>query len=353
MSDEKNQQRHNKNKPAMRSNRPVSALPVPHIPSGLQRNTDLDAMDRELSDIARPTPAIEAVGDKLPGFESALVAMQAQEYVVGEIYKVAIQNFQKSENNARMFYLAHEVDEMSQSLLQNGQDTPALGYVRDGRIVILDGQKRYQAAVSAGLSQLEVKITEKPESEASEYEASRRVNLVRSSQTAIDDAFVWRKLMERGVYRSQDELALRLGEKKEKVSKIIGITRIPERMIRLMLDHERTATWSVAYLVSTIFDAKRINDMGQDKVEDLAMEVIDEIVKKDLTKSQVEVLVSRKLQGPVKRATAESTPIRFGDNKGEIKVFPERGQLDLSFKGLDAQKIENLKATIERALVSS
>jgi len=291
-----------------------------------------------------------AVEPKVSGFQAAELGRTPTLYEVGQNYKLPLQMFQRSENNARVFYLPSELDEMSRSLQKQGQDYPTLGYLKDGKIVLTDGQKRFQAAANGGLFELEVKIIATPATEADEYEASRRVNIERSAQTGLDDAFKWRSLMERGVYKSQEELAERLELKKEKVSKILGITRIPERLVRQMLDHRQTSSWTIAYLVSTIFDPKRIEEQGVDSIENLAQEVVDEIIKKDLNKSQVEALVSKKIQGPKKRSQPETMPVKFGDFKGEIKTFPNRGQLDMTFRGLPEDKISLLRETLEKVL---
>lgn len=335
-----------KNKPVMR--KPITqplpsksdSLPKAIIPL-LQRSQDQEAME---SALGKTTPS------KPSGFQAAEIARAPGTYIVGQTYKLPLHMFQKSENNARVFYLPNEIDDMSKSLQVAGQDYPVLGYFKDGKIVLTDGQKRFQGAANGGLFELEVKIIAEPESESVEYEASRRVNIERSTQSGIDDAYKWQSLLQRGVYKSQDELADRLNLKKEKVSKILGITRIPERLIRQMLDNEQASNWSVAYLVSTIFDAKRIAEKGEDKIETLAQEVVDEIVKDGLSKRQIEALIAKKIQGPNKRTQPETSPIKLGEWKGEIKSFPSRGQLDLSFKGLTEEKVVLLRERLEEVL---
>lgn len=337
----------NDKRPAMRKPVPVGlppaaapSTPISIIPK-LHRSNDQVAMEIALGGAVEP---------KVSGFQAAELGRTPTLYEVGQNYKLPLQMFQRSENNARVFYLPSELDEMSRSLQKQGQDYPTLGYLKDGKIVLTDGQKRFQAAANGGLFELEVKIIATPATEADEYEASRRVNIERSAQTGLDDAFKWKSLMERGVYKSQEELAERLELKKEKVSKILGITRIPERLVRQMLDHRQTSSWTIAYLVSTIFDPKRIEEQGADSIENLAQEVVDEIIKKDLNKSQVEALVSKKIQGPKKRSQPETMPVKFGDFKGEIKTFPNRGQLDMTFRGLPEDKISLLRETLEKVL---
>jgi ParB family transcriptional regulator, chromosome partitioning protein len=336
-------------KPVMRPRTPAQhqplVVPTAVIPK-IQKNDDQEEMSQALS-VQTPSAML---ANKPTGFEAANIALASQELVVGQIYKLPLHRFQKSPNNARVYYLSTELDEMSESLSSKGQDTPAIGYVRDGKIVLTDGQKRFQAAANAGILELEVKVTETPASDADEYETSRRVNEVRSGQNGIDDAYRWKDLLARGVYSSQDELAERNNLKKEKVSKIMGITRIPERLLRMMLDHEKARAWSTAYLISTMFDDKKLSEMGAESVEKLAEEVIEEIIKKELNKAQVEALIPKKLNGPQRRAHAVSMPVKFGEWKGELKVFPGRGQLDMSFRNLPEAKVIELEDLLKRFL---
>jgi ParB family chromosome partitioning protein len=47
---------------------------------------------------------------------------------------------------------------------------------------------------------------------------------------------------------------------------------------------------------------------------------------------------------------AESMPVKFSGTKGTLKVFPSRGQLDLSFKGLSEEKLAELRQSVEKML---
>lgn len=318
----------------------------------ITRSTDQDKMAEALGLPGSLAPSPVAAAPASNGFAAAAQALDASGYVLGQTYDIPLHLLQKSDNNARVFYQVEELDEMGRSLAAKGQDIPAVGYVNEqGRVVLTDGQKRFQAATSAGLTSLKVKIDPTPENHAAEYETSRRINLERSSQTAIDDAMRWKDLLDRRVYVSQDELSERLKVDKSIVSRVLGINRIPHRLLRAMSDHEKTRGMSVAYLISGLFDEKKIED--KEKAERMAEEVIDETQKGELSRTQVEALIAKKLRGPQSRQSPESTPVRFGPTKGIIKVFPERGQLDMSFRDLPTEKVTELKQIIEKALQAS
>lgn len=322
-------------------------------PSLIRRNTDQSAMQAALGS----GPKIQSEAGSFPSQTIATDSESSEQFVIGQTYAVPLYKLQKSENNARVFYSGEELDEMSKSLSEKGQRIPAIGYHRDGRVIVIDGQKRFQAATNAGMSSLQVMLIEPPVSESEEYEESRRINLQRSSQTPLDDAVRWQAMIAKGTYVSQDQLAERMGVSKANISKTLGINRIPERLLRMMSDHPQTRAMTIAYEISNIFAAETFKDKGNghppttpDEAEYLAQEVIEETIKKEMGRAQVKALIDNKLQGPRTRERAESTVIKYGENKGTLKVFPSRGQLDLSFKDLPLNKVEELKTRIEQML---
>jgi ParB family chromosome partitioning protein len=194
-----------------------------------------------------------------------------------------------------------------------------------------------------------VLVVAPPSSESEEYEESRRINLTRSSQTALDDAVRWKAMIDKGIYGSNGELAKRLEVSDSNVSKTLAITKIPERLLRAMTDHPKTRTLSIAYEISRIFNSEKFQASPED-ADYLAQEVIDEIKKKDMGRDQVQALINSKLEGPKQRMRAEAAIVKYGETKGTLKVYPSRGQLDLSFRDLPEGKVNELKDRIEKML---
>lgn len=312
-------------------------------PVFFKRNSDQASMAAALA-AGNDSPAPSAEQSR-----SGFSALSSTVYVVGQTYDVPLHKLQRSENNARVFYSPEELDNMSKSLQANGQDVPAYGYVLNDKIVVVDGQKRFQASTSGGLPTLKVLITDAPEDEREEYEASRRINSERSTQTSLDDAFRWKGLLARGVYKSQVELAKRMQVDESVVSRILKINRIPERILRNMSVQAQVQHWTIAYEISNIFADPAFTDAPDDAAV-LCEDVIAQIVKNDMSRPQVMALINSKLKGPKTRDRAESSNVKYGDAKGTLKVFPSRGQIDLSFKGLPATKVEELRLRIEQML---
>lgn len=313
-------------------------------PTLIRRNTDQSAMQRALDGGAVAADTGPSTVALIPSQDDATTI-----YVVGQNYNVPLFVLQKSENNARVFYSAEELDEMSKSLKDEGQDIPAIGYVKNGRIILVDGQKRFQAATNAGLPTLKVLIAPTPASESEEYEESRRINLHRSAQTALDDAVRWKSMLAKGIYKDPEDLSDRLGLTKGTVSKVLGLNRIPDRLLRMMSDHPQTRALTIAYEISVIFNAAKFTT-APEQAEYLAQEVIEETAKRELNREQVQFLIRSKIEGPKTRTRGESHVVKYGETRGTLKVFPARGQLDLTFRNLAHEKVEELRERIEQML---
>ena len=333
-----------------------------------KKKFDLDAAFDELADAAetftdnRFSHAADVLASEPNGLAAHTGRVQSansegkapsmeQELVEGQTYALPLYRFSRSENNARHFYSPEELDDTATSLREKGQDVPVIGYLKDTKIVLVDGGKRLQAATSAGIETLKVQIRSRPESDAEEYEQSRRVNISRSTQTPIDDAIKWNELLKRGVYATHDELGERNGVDRSMVTRTLALNAVPDRILRMMNMHEKTRSLSTAYEICRIFT--KLKD-DPEKASQIAEEVIEEIRKEALNRNDAKTLIDGRLEPPEKakrtRETPSSTDVKFGEAKGVLKVFPAKKKLDLSFTGLELDQINQLKELIEQML---
>jgi ParB family chromosome partitioning protein len=268
------------------------------------------------------------------------------EFEVGKTYEIPLTRLVASKNNARVFYAQAELMEMGQSLQDNGQDIPAVGYVRDHEVVIVDGQKRLLSAAVATLKTLKVRIEETPDSEREEYEQSDRINNNRSGHTALDNAVRWQDLLDRNVYADQAELCASKKMSPATLSKVLGLNRIPKKLMGQMANYAQTSALSIAYEISQIFAHEKFKDAAAE-AETLAAEVIQEVGPNGLSREATVALIKLKLEGPKHRARPETTTFKHGAASGSLKVFASRGQLDLSFKGVEEKRMDDLKRRVE------
>lgn len=336
--------------------------PIARLNSGAQRpvtppaiqigpNTDTANMQKALSEQAPPSsPTSDSNLDRFQPLHRVSDSLDVNLLQLGKSYEIPVALVSGAENNARVFYKPDEVEQMGMGLTKDGQIVPAIGYVKDGQVKLMDGQKRLNACLLYKIPTIKVQIDPPPASDIEEYETSRLINSDRSTQTVFDDAVRWADFLQKGQYSSQEEICSRLKLNKSTVSKTLGLNRIPNALKRQMLEFDNTSSLSVAYEVSTIFS--NATEENQEALEHMAEEVIQNIQKKSLSYLKAMELVKSKLNGPKTRIRGQSAPIKFGDYKGTIMTVPEKGAFTMSFTGLteeDLQKLQTLATNILNA----
>lgn len=114
------------------------------------------------------------------------------------------------------------------------------------------------------------------------------MNTARSEQTCLDDAERWKQLLDNGTFRNLEDIANHLGTSVPTVSKTLSISTIPVRLLTRMREHKATYSLRVAVEIARIFGEKSPRqsaggrELSQDDLEQIAEEVIDEAVKKEL-----------------------------------------------------------------------
>ena len=294
---------------------------------------------------ATPTPSAGAQNGPLT----------ASSLVVGQVYELPIALLDSNPYGARFFYRAENIDKVGSSMSEDSQLVPVNGFVNGERVELYDGETRLRSARSTGKPTLLVKIDTPPADALDQHRRSSLFNSVRSNHSHLDVAVRLKQFLDTGIYASQEEVGrLYLDEQgqpigPQRASMYLRIAAIPLSFLQLMSEKDNTSTFTAAYEIGAIFQSASYRSRPED-VGVMAREVIKEIQDKELGKVQIKALVQAKLDGPQPRQRAESFPVKFAGTKGTLKVFPSRGQLDLSFKGLPEEKLTELRDAVEKLL---
>jgi len=286
--------------------------------------------------------------------EPEAIAESVEQMAVGTIWRVPVQMVADSPFNARVWYDIEEVDVVVNSLTKNGQDVPVAGFVEDGKVIVIDGSKRLRAARHAGLPYIRAEIKAKPSSLKDLYLTSRRMNMERSPQTPFDDAVRFKALLEAGEYPDQSSLGAAVGMSQPAVSATLSLNKIPASVMRVMREErnknneQKLCQLNFGVELARLFDGTGTEGKN---TEELAIDVAREIVAKDLSVKQARDLVSSRLQGKKNRATAETDSVKYAGGAGTLKVFQEKGQIDLSIKDVSRERVEELRQKL-RALLA-
>lgn len=329
--------------------KPTKAKPI----LGIRPSNDTELMRSFVPGMAPgqsgPSPTAEAAS--APAHAPHQAPPAATDFAVGSVIDVPLHLIAENDWGARVFYSAEEIDEMAASL-RDGQNVDAAGYVDGGRVILDDGQKRARGARVAGLATLRVRIDPPPSSPLQAYLRSRKYNAHRSNETVLDNAVRWSKLLAERAVDSQGALATTLGVKDSELSMVLGLNRIPPRVQSHMKERPRACVKSIAFLIGTMFSRRsdKALDIEPEKLEDIAIDIIERIQTDELTRAQVDRLIAARTTPPRQRSRPETREIHFGQAKGTIKVFPTKGQLEFSIKGVPQERLDGLRIALEGAI---
>lgn len=280
--------------------------------------------------------------------------MDLMSATIGSIVRVPIHLIDPNPLSPRHIYTNEEVDRLAQTL-PKGQDVAANGYVKNGRLQLIDGGTRLRAAKISGLDFLDVKIEEAPPDMLALYIRARMLNDQRSETTALDFALSIKALLEQGIVKSHRELIDKVpGPKGTKmsetmVSEYMRIAKMPEAVQKRMSENPETSTAIALYCVSELF-AKDLDAAELEGRRQIAFDIIAEIKDKHLSRHQIVALVKSKLAGPTQRERSTVLPIDFNGKKAQMRIFAKKGKLELEMSGLNDTEMSQVKTAITRTM---
>ncbi len=142
----------------------------------------------------------------------------------------------------RMNFSGPELQEMVESVKNQGVVTPLLVSREQGGYRLIAGERRWRAAQKAGLSRVPVVVREVTEREM--MEVALIENLHRKDLNPIEEALAYRRLLEE-MGTTQDELARRLGKDRSTIANSLRILTLSGAMQqdvmegRLSMGHAR------------------------------------------------------------------------------------------------------------------
>jgi ParB family chromosome partitioning protein len=123
-----------------------------------------------------------------------------------------------------------DLTELKASIVEKGIIEPLIVRPRGERYGIIAGERRYQAAVQLGLTELPVVLRAADESES--IELALVENLQRKNLTAFEEAEALQALVEAFAY-THAQLARRLGKSRTSITESLSLTAMPEEVQRL------------------------------------------------------------------------------------------------------------------------
>ncbi|MCC7005913.1 MAG: ParB/RepB/Spo0J family partition protein [Ottowia sp.] len=260
-------------------------------------------------------------------------------YQVGGVYEVEVGQIKSNPFNPRAVYTSSAVNDMAQSMSNNGQRVSATAYVNDhGEVVLIEGETRLRGARAAGLPTLRVEIRPRPASDRELYEEARAANVERRDQSPLDDAIKWKELIEKKIYPTQVALAKALNLGEDHVSRTMSLANLPHRIIHSVAENTELLNHKMLNAIREYWAVKGDED---------TLELILEVAKTGMGYRDVVARRKSAVKGPVKRPRSKIEKLTFRGAKGEFKSFEEGGRIQLVLNGLSVDAAEEIGEKIK------
>lgn len=311
------------------------ATPAARYMEEANRPSALDArlMQREVASAPQATvPAPQATASVAtqaqPQVETAGASESSAEAAPHHLDEVPIELVHPNPNQPRMHFNKEELDELALSIEKDGLLQPILVREDAEGYEIIAGERRWQASQLAGLKKVSVRIKEADDMKV--LELALIENLQRSDLNPIEEAYGYKRMMERG-NRTQSEVASAVSKGRSTIANALRLLDLPEDAQQMLYEEKITAGHARAILAIP-------SDEGRAKLtEKLAKEKLSVREAESLAR----LIAGREKQknNPVKkppkprffRRAAKDLSESF-DTKVQVRSVNGKNKIEIEFK---------------------
>ena len=228
------------------------ATPAARYMEEANRPSALDArlMQREVASapqatVPAPQATASAVTQAQPQVETAGAPESSAEAAPHHLDEVPIELVHPNPNQPRMHFNKEELDELALSIEKDGLLQPILVREDAEGYEIIAGERRWQASQLAGLKKVPVRIKEADDMKV--LELALIENLQRSDLNPIEEAYGYKRMMERG-NRTQSEVASAVSKGRSTIANALRLLDLPEDAQQMLYEEKITAGHARAIL---------------------------------------------------------------------------------------------------------
>lgn len=187
-------------------------------------NTDYtDAIKAKMALDEESAESVEVVETKKAAFEEA------------NPYMIDVASIITNPNQPRKIFKEKELEELSESIKENGIVQPLIVVKSDEGFELVAGERRLRAAKRAGLEKVPVVI--KRATDKDKMVMSIIENVQRSDLNCVEEALAYYQLMD-DFKLTQEEVAKKLGKERSTVANFLRVLKLPRDVIELLQKEE-------------------------------------------------------------------------------------------------------------------
>lgn len=161
------------------------------------------------------------------------------------IVEIPLKDIFPRADQPRQVFDEEKLHELAASIKENGILQPVLLRPAEGGYEIIAGERRFRAAIIAGLDTIPALVRELDDEKAAEI--SLIENLQREDLNVVEEARALKSMLERFGY-TQEELAGRIGKSRAYIANTVRLLNLPEEIIKLLEAGKLTAGHARAIL---------------------------------------------------------------------------------------------------------
>lgn len=261
---------------------------------------------------------------------------------------IPVKDLEVSPWNARPAPLGmEELQKLMQAISREGVQSPVHVYpIPDERerYAILDGQRRFRAAVALGIPVIPAIVHSVPEP-LKAYLLSHMLSDTGEKPDVLDNAIIWKKFLDDGLVKTAEELALMLGVSKASVSKTLYFYKISEGNQQFLLERREPVSWralEAMYRAEAQYGAEKVQAAVNDRED--AEPLVEVLAKLDRAESRRKRRYSR--------STDREPIVVDGAVVGTVSRSKNRLIVDLPYLEFDDEKARRTVEAVRASLSS-
>lgn len=237
-------------KPAQLSSvfaRKGEASPAPSVSLTLETSANVAPAAISTQPVAS-APTAPAASPEIQEALHAATTSQGKPFQDGPtLQNVPLSEIDENPFNARRIYRMERVKELAVSLAQPpGQIVPGIATVRGGRVVLVAGHYRLRGLRHGGMPTMQLMVYPSL-TDRQLYELSLRENDERDDQSALDNAFAWKDLLDKKVYATEADLSDSIGKAPSQINKTLAILKLAPPVLEIVQQDPAKAALNSLY----------------------------------------------------------------------------------------------------------
>ncbi len=208
--------------------------------------------------------------------------------VPGGVRTIPLARIKPGSHQPRRHFDENKIEELAESIRENGLIQPIVVREREGDYQIIVGERRYRAALRAGIKEVPALIGEYSDDQS--LQIALIENIQREDLNPIEESRAYKLILE-GEKITQEELSRRVGKSRSYIANMVRLLDLPEHI----QEHVSRGTISVG-------QAKAVVSLSKKKREEL----VQRIIREGLTVREVEKITKTRVPRGTK-GTGKST----------------------------------------------